>query len=119
MNAAFNTRMNPRLAKRERLTVSSAAVGFAFTANMMTNFVIPPSTDGKLGSRKSEGAVLQISGADSIYYTLDGSTPSSTVGFKADPGDYIYLNSFQQVRNFLAIRVTTDTSIEALAMFPV
>lgn len=117
MNQAFNNRLNARNGKRERLTVSSSVVGFASAFGKPTNFVIPGSADGKITDRKAEGAILQVNG-DQIYYTVDTSTPSSTVGFVANPGDMIYLNSFQQVQNFKAIRVTTDASVEALAMFP-
>ncbi len=113
MNAAFNTRLNPRLGKRQRLTVDNTVRQFT-----STNYVIAPSTDGKLGQRICEGAVLQVV-TDQIYYTLDGSTPSSTVGFTADPGDYIYLGSYQQVKEFRALRVTTDAAVEAQFMFPV
>lgn len=63
--------------------------------------------------------MLQVIGGDSIYWTIDGSTPSASVGFRSDPEDFIYLASFQQIREFRAIRLNTDTAIEAVAMFPV
>ena len=115
----FRQRLNPRSGKRERLAVSSAAVGFTVTNGKLANFVINGSADGKISDRKAEGAVLQVNSAGGIYYTLDGSTPSANVGFAAAAGEFIYLDSFQQIGTFQAIRQTVDTSVEALAMFPV
>lgn len=113
MNVAFNNRLNPRNGKRERLAVGAGVAQFT-----MTNFEIAGSADGKLNTRKAEGAVIEVTGSNSLYWTFDGSAPSAAVGFKNDPGDFIYLNSYQQILNFKATRESVDTSIEAVAMFP-
>jgi hypothetical protein len=117
MNQAFNNRLNSRPGKRERITVSNTVKQFTLTSTKLLSFMVPGSGDGKLADRKAEGAILQVTG-DQVYYTVDGTDPSSSVGFIADAGDYLYLNSFQQIQNFKAIRVTGDATIEALAMFP-
>lgn len=109
--SAFNSRVNPRLAKRERKTVSSSAV--QFTASAYTIAATAEASQYGKNDTQPIGAVLQVVG-ESIYYTLDGSTPSSTIGFEAGAGDFIYLDSFQQVKEFKAIRKTGDASIEVL-----
>jgi hypothetical protein len=111
---AFNTTLQPRSGKRERLTVSSSAVGFTSSA-----FTIQPSVGAtKYGKNDTlpVGAVLQV-GSDAIYWTLDGSTPSASVGFESAAGDFIYLDSFQKIKEFKAIRKTGDTSIEVLFLY--
>lgn len=110
----FTFRGNPRLGKRERLAVSSSAVGFAFANNFLTNF-------SNVGTERNppkvcSGAILQV-GNDSIYWTTDGTTPTAVIGFTNDPGDFIYLDTYQKVRAFKALRVTADTFIEAQALF--
>lgn len=108
--AAFRSRLNPRLNKRERLAVASAAVNFT-----EANYTIAQTEKNE--KKTADGAVLQVVGADQIYWTIDGSTPSASVGFIADPRDIIYLETQQQVKNFKAIRVTADTSVEAAFHF--
>lgn len=111
-SVAFNSRLNPRNGKRERKTVSSTAVGLTESAYAFAATGDSPTQMGTLPKNPS-GAVLQVF-TDSIYYTLDGSTPSATVGFEAALGDTIYLDSFQQIKEFKAIRKTTDAAVEAL-----
>lgn len=114
----FKNRLNPRLGKRERLAVSSTAVGFTVTNGKLANFIINGSSDGKLADRKAEGALLQVGAAGDIIYTLDGTDPDANTGFSAVAGERIVLDSFQQIQNFKALRATVDTTVEALAMFP-
>jgi hypothetical protein len=105
---------NARNGKRERKTVSSSVV--QLTASAYTIAAAAGGTKYALSDILPQGAILQVL-TDSIYYTLDGSTPSSTVGFSAGAGDYIELDSFQRVKEFRAIRVTGDASIEALYLY--
>ena len=48
-------------------------------------------------------AVLTVEGAQ-ISFTVDGTTPTSTVGHQANPGDVIELAGRAEVQNFQAIR---------------
>jgi hypothetical protein len=102
---AFRSHLNPKPGKRERLAVSSAVVKFTTSVTVHSN-----NTNGL--DKQASGAVLQVVGSDSLYWTIDGTDPSASVGFVANPGDFIYLETAQQVRNFKALRVTADTSIE-------
>lgn len=105
------SKYNPLLGKRQRLAVSSSVVAFD-----AANYIVPEALDGKTGKRTAQAAVLQV-GVDALYYTLDGSTPSSTVGFEAAAGDIISIDSHQKIATFKAIRKTGDTTVEALFLF--
>lgn len=107
--ANFNARVNPRSGKRQRLAVGASAVQFA-----AANYTIG---GGERNPQKlASAATLQVFG-DDIYWTIDGSTPSSTVGFLALDGEFIYLQTYQQLREFRAIQVTGAASVEGLFSF--
>lgn len=114
-NMAFGSTLNPVLGKRQRLTVDASVEQFD-----EANYTIDKGDVGALGVspiRRAGGAMCQVSGTDSIYYTVDGSDPSATVGYELGPGDIFYLYSYQEVLNFKVIRKTTDTSVEATFFF--
>lgn len=104
-------RTNPRLGKRQRLTVDATVGGVQFTA---ANYTILGNE--VMRDRVADAAVIQIFD-DEIYWTLDGSTPSSTVGFRSGPGDFINLVTQQQVQSFKTIRVTANAALEGLFLF--
>jgi len=112
----FNSRFNPLSGKRERKTVSSSAV--QLTATAYTVAATAALNQYAMSDRKPAAAMLQVS-ADAIYWTVDGSTPSASVGFEAAVGDEIYLDSFQKIKEFRAIRKTTDAAVEALYLYGV
>lgn len=49
---------------------------------------------------------------DQIRWWADGSTPTSTWGHLANSGDVIEIHGQGAIRNFRAIRVTTDAAIQ-------
>lgn len=113
----FNTTRQPRSGKRERLTVGAAAVSPTASA-----YTIQPSGAANQAHKNDilpTAAVLQVF-TSAIYWTIDGSTPSSTVGFDSGVGDYIYLDSFQKLKNFKAIRqAAPDGAVEILPLYGV
>ena len=110
--ATFRTRLNPKNGKRERVTVDNTVK--KFTA---ANYTVA-GTD-KFEPKVAYSAVVQVSGTDSIYWSIDGTDPSASVGFVSAPGDFIYLESPQQVKEFKVTKVTNNTSIEAMFVFGV
>ena len=72
----------------EAVTVAGTAIGITATAS-----------DGILPA----AAMITVESAD-IRYTVDGTTPTSTVGHLALPGAIIELKDRGEVSNFLAIR---------------
>jgi hypothetical protein len=113
----FNTTRHPRSGKRERLTVGAAAVNI--TASVYTIAGSGGAAEGQgVGylPKLATAAVIQVIDGP-IYWTIDGSTPSSTVGFQNDTGDFIYLDSAQKVKEFKAIRASADVTIEVLALW--
>jgi hypothetical protein len=105
-------RLNPKDGKRQRLTVDNTAGGVQFDA---TKYTIAGTE--KLSPRMADGAVLQVRDEE-IYWSIDGTTPSSTVGFESAPGDFIHLTTQQQIKAFKAIRKNaTDAAIEAAFLF--
>jgi hypothetical protein len=47
-----------------------------------------------------------------IRYTLDGTTPSSTVGHLLNPDESLVLENMSQIRGFQAIKVANDASLK-------
>jgi hypothetical protein len=85
----------------EQLAVSSSPV--SLTAALVNNSANYPDF-------RASGAMINVI-TDAIYYTLDGSTPSSTNGINLAAGGYVELHGYQKVKNFKAIRVTSDATI--------
>ena len=49
----------------------------------------------------------------SVVFTRDGTTPTSTLGIQADPGDIILLNSRDELDKFQAIRqASTNAALD-------
>lgn len=91
----------------EKLTIGAAASG------LTTTKITPaaPSNPGS-GSRKSAEIVLITVETDSIRWTVDGTTPTGANGHLSQAGDVIELVGINSIRAFLAIRVTTDATIQ-------
>lgn len=85
----------------EQKTVSNSAVGL--TTALVDNTANYPDF-------KASGAMIEVRG-NGIYYTVDGSTPSSTNGVAIAAGQYIELVGYQNVKKFLAIRQSSDATI--------
>lgn len=98
-DTTFFNRLRPYAT--EQKTVSSSAV--SPTTALVDNTANYPDF-------KAAGAVIEVRG-DSVYYTTDGSTPSSTNGILAYVGAVIPIAGYQKIKNLKAIRVTTDATL--------
>ena len=99
-DTVFFNRLRPYAT--EQVTVSSAAV--SLTTAKVDNTANYPDF-------KAAGVVLAVRD-DSVYYTTDGTTPSSTNGLLLNNGDVLPLAGYQKIKNFKAIRVTTDAKLD-------
>jgi len=106
-------RLNPRLGKRERKTVGAAAVSLTESKYFIDG---RDSQSGYSGDRRADAAIIQVF-TDAIIWTIDGTTPAAGTGFETAAGDYIYLTTYQQIKDFRAVRKTTDAAIEAVFLF--
>ena len=86
----------------ESITVSNTAIGFtAATRN-------PPT------GNKPNKAVFTVETAQ-IRFTVDGTTPTSSVGFLGYIGDVVSINGEHDIKAFRAIRVSgTDATIQPI-----
>ena len=88
----------------EKLTVSSTAK--ALTA---TKYVKRSTSD--IPNQVAHFAVISVE-TDQIRYRLDGTDPDSSTGHLLSAGDVLVLDNPDDIRNFRAIRVTTDATIQ-------
>ena len=52
-------------------------------------------------------------GTNDVRFTLDGSTtPTSSVGQLLKAGDWLVVRGFGNIKNFLAIRTSADTTLK-------
>jgi hypothetical protein len=96
----------------EQLTVSSSVV--TLTASEYDNTSAGVAQPGReaphAGGFKASAAVIECQD-DDVYFTLDGSTPSSTNGRRLTASSSLPLAGYQKIANFKAIRVTGDATL--------
>lgn len=111
----FNTTRQPRNGKRERKTVSSAVV--QLTPSAYTISATAGLNKDSFGDKLPSAAVLQVF-TDIVCWTIDGTAPvAGSVGYESGPGDFIYLDSLQKVKEFRAIRKTTDAAVDVTYLY--
>jgi hypothetical protein len=110
-NFTFNRTLNARLAKRERLAVAGTAVGLT-----PASYTIDGDATGKRETKRASAAMIQVL-TNSIYYTLDGTTPTSSIGFSAAVNDFIILDSQQQLQGFKALQNSGAAALEVLYLY--
>ena len=82
----------------EELTISTVAVAF---------------TAGTIQQAAGNAAVAVVTVEDdAIRYWVDGSTPTSSSGHQAAADSAFTICGLNSIKNFLAIRVTTDAAIK-------
>lgn len=95
----------PMPSSYESVAVSTTAVGLSATKyGPIAHATLPVSSAANL-------ALITVEG-DQIRWTIDGTTPTTTVGHRANVDGVINLEGFDAIRLFRAIRVTTDASIK-------
>ena len=92
----------------EAITVSNVAIGFTSTERI-------PTSGDFLGQACQE--VFCTLETDQIRFTLDGTTPTSTIGHLLNQGQNLTLRNPSDIKNFKAIRVTTDASLKVTYRF--
>jgi len=85
----------------ESITVGNVSIGFT------EGKILVPSAQGVLEASKAE---FKVEG-DSIRFTRDGTTPTSTIGVLGEVGDIVTVEGKGNVKRFRAIRVTNDATI--------
>lgn len=90
----------------EQITVSTTAVGFTATKYR------PTSAD----ARRATKVVVTVDPTNPIRYTLDGTTPTSSVGHYAVATQFV-LEGYDNIKNFKAIRQgASDAGVAASFM---
>lgn len=85
----------------EQVAVSSTPV--SFSTALVDNTANYPDF-------KASGALVEVR-TNGIYYTLDGSTPSSTNGIAVGAAQFIEIVGYQNVKKFKGVRQTADGTI--------
>lgn len=88
----------------ETVTVSNTGIGFTATKYR------PADT-----SRKATTVLLTVEG-DSLRFRLDGTNPTASVGHLVTAGGSVTLEGYDNIKNFRAIRVTTDATVRVSFM---
>lgn len=70
----------------------------------------PPGANGR-ASFKADDALVQVQ-TQQIYYTLDGTDPSSSNGKVGYVGSIICLSGYQHIQNFRFTRVSADGKLD-------
>ena len=96
-------------ANHEAITVSNTAVGFTSSARK------PAS--GNYSGVTAKIAKVSVE-TDSIRWSQDSTSPTSSVGTLQYATDVFYVYGAQNIANFKAIRVTTDATIQVQYGWP-
>jgi hypothetical protein len=90
----------PLKASYENVAVAGTAVGLSATKYN------PGDSTSNFGRRNAETALITVEG-DSVHWTVDGTTPTATIGHLATAGSAITLEGYDTIRNFRAIQTAT------------
>lgn len=95
---------------RERITVSTSAIGL--TTSTLENWQSYGGYDQQGADLKASAALLTVV-TNGVYYTLDGSTPSASVGIELTTGDQLMIYGFQKLKSLRMIRSGgSDATVE-------
>lgn len=94
--------LNKPFAEEEVTVLSTVTALTASTYNQTSNGAASNREYPTPSTTRAQGAVVEVK-TESIYYTLNGGTPTSA-DHQLNTGDTVTLNNHQQVANFRAIR---------------
>jgi len=85
---------------------------FAFETVVVTNAskALTAATYAYTG-KKDTKALISVE-TDQVRYRLDGGDPTVAIGHILNPMDTLVLENSDQLKNFRAIRVTTDSTLQ-------
>lgn len=92
----------------EAITVSNTAIGF-------TGGKIKP-TSGNYANMECKEVFCTLE-TDDIRFTIDGTTPTSSIGHLLKSGESLTIDNVTDIKGFRAIRVTTDASLKVTYKF--
>lgn len=106
--ATFN--ITKRAFARERLTVTNAV-------KTLTASVYNDTTRVERPIKASAARIQVLAGSGQIQFTEEGTAPTADVtvtgvGTQLNAGDILFLESYEAIKNFKAIRVATDAILE-------
>jgi hypothetical protein len=94
---------------KEAITVSTTAIGG--TAAKIQHQV---SSGSPVGYRAT-AAILQVTSANPLYLTFDGTTPSATNGINLATGDTMYIYGYQNISSLRMVRNgASDSAVNIL-----
>ena len=116
----FNRR---KLFAREQVTVSTASVGGTAatyngsSAGAASQIEMPAvGAPGTTGRFRASAAVIEVISND-IYYTIDGSTPSSTNGNRLNAGSILQLAGYQKVSQLRMLRNGSSDAVVDISYY--
>jgi hypothetical protein len=99
----------------EQVTVTSGAGGIGLTSTKFRKVTVPTS-QGQGGAQAiqtviAEQCLITIN-TNPVRWTIDGTTPTSTVGHPGAAGDIIMLDGINAIQNFKAIATGSNSTLD-------
>lgn len=110
----FITVKHPLASSFESVTVSTVAIGLTgtkYNPGDSTGGSYQTQNNLAISRKNADIAMVTVEG-DQIRWTCDGTTPTSTVGHRANVDDVLTLEGYDAIRLFKAIRLTTDATLK-------
>ena len=92
----------------EAITVSNSPIGFSESK-------YNPTT-GQSANSNAKKIFCRVENSP-IRFTLDGTTPTDTIGMLLDIGETLELRNLQQIKRFWAIKISNNASLKVFYFF--
>ena len=96
----------------ERVTVGSTTTTLTATTYNNVDAGSTSALEMPFGGSFRATAVLVEVITEGLYYTMDGTNPTSSTGHKLGTGDQLVVMGPQKIATFKAIRNTTDCTVQ-------